>query len=125
MKLVPSVLNIARIRPGSDYDIRKKELIAFYESKGNYSSLAIKEIQQQFQKQFDKIFNEIESLKTKQIESSFAKERIETVESFLAPENLYTPTQVGSLIVDGKKISAIRINLILQEIKWQCKQPVS
>jgi hypothetical protein len=122
MKLVPSILNVARIRPGSDYDKRKKELITFYEPKNNYSASEIKEIKQQFQIQIDQLRNEIQSIKSKQIESSIAKEKIESIESFTTSEKLYTPTEIGALLFEDEDISAQRINKALESIGWQKRQ---
>lgn len=118
MKLVPSVLNVARIRPGSDYDIRKKELIAFYEPNGNHNSLAINEIKQQL----NQLRDEIQLLRRNQIESSITKEKIETIESFATSEKLYTPTEVGALLFEDEDISAQRINKALESLGWQKRQ---
>lgn len=119
INIIPSILDLANIRPGSDHDKRKQELIEFYKPKNNYSAYEIKEIKQQFQSQIDQLRDDIKLLKTNQIESSIAKERIEILEKFSAAEDFYTPTQAAALLFEGEKISAQKINNALKKLGWQ------
>lgn len=119
IKIIPSILDLANIRPGSDHDKRKQELIEFYKPKNSYSASEIREIKQQFQSQIDQLRNDFQLLQRNQIESSVAKERIEILESFIASEDFYTPTQAAALLFEGEKISAQKINNALKELGWQ------
>ena len=119
INIIPSILDLANIRPGSDHDKRKQELIEFYKPKNSYSASEIREIKQQFQSQIDQLRNDFQLLQRNQIESSVAKERIEILESFIASEDFYTPTQAAALLFEGEKISAQKINNALKELGWQ------
>lgn len=119
INIIPSILDLANIRPGSDHDKRKQELTEFYKPKNSYSASEIKEIKQQFQSQIDQLRDDIQLLKTNQIESSIAKERIEILENFSASENFYTPTEAAALLFEGEKISAQKINKALNALGWQ------
>lgn len=118
IKIIPSILDLANIRPGSNHDRRKQELIEFYKSKNSYSAAAINEIRQEL----NQLRDEIQSLKRNQIESSITKEKIEAIESFATSEKLYTPTEVGALLFEDEDISAQRINKALESLGWQKRQ---
>ena len=122
INIIPSILDLANIRPGSDHDKRKQELIEYYRPKNSYGSSEIKEIRQQFQNQINQLRDEIQSLKRNQIESSITKEKIEAIESFATSEKLYTPTEVGALLFEDEDISAQKINKALESLGWQKRQ---
>ena len=118
IKIIPSILDLANIRPGSNHDRRKQELIEFYKSKNSYSAAAINEIRQEL----NQLRDEIQSLKRNQIESSITKEKFDAIESFTTSEKLYTPTEVGALLFEDEDISAQRINKALESLGWQKRQ---
>lgn len=118
IKIIPSILDLANIRPGSNHDRRKQELIEFYKSKNSYSAAAINEIRQEL----NQLRDEIQSLKRNQIESSITKEKFDAIESFATSEKLYTPTEVGALLFEDEDISAQRINKALESLGWQKRQ---